>query len=534
MPTDCIPFKDTNYFSSLICNYLDEKEHLKHFYNRFPSLENFKKQMEEKEVSYSKASREVLVSSLKKQYQNIHISTNTLQNVEALKAENTFTITTGHQLNLFTGPLYFFYKIISTINLCKELKAAYPKQNFVPVYWMATEDHDFDEINFFNFEGKKIRWQRDASGAVGELDLEGLQHIAEVFASHLNTGINAESLKKLFKEAYTKHANLTAATRYLVNKLFAETGLVILDGNDTELKRLFIPYAKEELINQTSYKKVIETNQHINNLPENYKIQVNPREINLFYLKENLRERIVFEDEKFKVLNTDISWSKSELIKHLNELPERFSPNVILRPLYQEVILPNLCYIGGGGELAYWFQLKSNFEAQQVTFPMLLLRNSALLISEKQQKKLKKIDLEIADLFLKQDDLIEKVTRKHSEINIDFYQQKEFLKKQFEDLYELAKKTDKSFLGAVSAQERKQIKGLENLEKRLLKAQKRQLKEMLDRVVVLQNELFPNHSLQERQANFSEFYLEYGDQFIQQLMLNLQPLKQQFLILNLE
>jgi len=207
---------------------------------------------------------------------------------------------------------------------------------------------------------------------------------------------------------------------------------------------------------------------------------------------------------------------------------------VILRPLYQEVILPNLCYIGGGGELAYWFQLKSNFEAQQVTFPMLLLRNSALLISEKQQKKLKKIDLEIADLFLKQDDLIEKVTRKHSEINIDFYQQKEFLKKQFEDLYELAKKTDKSFLGAVSAQERKQIKGLENLEKRLLKAQKRQLKEMLDRVVVLQNELFPNHSLQERQANFSEFYLEYGDQFIQQLMLNLQPLKQQFLILNLE
>jgi uncharacterized protein YllA (UPF0747 family) len=165
---------------------------------------------------------------------------------------------------------------------------------------------------------------------------------------------------------------------------------------------------------------------------------------------------------------------------------------------------------------------------------MLLLRNSALLISAKQQKKLEKLDLEIADLFLKQDDLIEKVTRKHSEINIDFSEQKTFLKKQFKALYAIAQKTDKSFLGAVSAQERKQIKGLENLEKRLLKAQKRQLKEILDRVVALQNELFPNHSLQERQANFSEFYLEYGDQFIQQLMLNLQPLKQQFLILNLE
>ncbi|TYA54825.1 bacillithiol biosynthesis cysteine-adding enzyme BshC [Formosa maritima] len=534
MPTDCIPFKDTNYFSSLICDYLDEKEALKPFYHRFPNLESFKAQLDEKKESFSEQSRTTLVSSLKNQYQDINMSSETLQNIEALKDENTFTITTGHQLNLFTGPLYFFYKIISTINLCKDLKAAYPKQNFVPVYWMATEDHDFEEINFFNFEGKKIRWQRDASGAVGELDLEGLQHIAEVFASYLNTGIYANELKKLFKEAYTKQDNLTEATRYLVNELFSETGLVILDGNDIELKRLFIPYVKDELLNQTSFKKVSETNLHINKLPENYKIQVNPREINLFYITENLRERIVYEDGVFKVLKTDIVWSKSEIIQHLDEVPERFSPNVILRPLYQEVVLPNLCYIGGGGELAYWFQLKSNFETQQVPFPILLLRNSALLVSKKQQKKLENLDLNIADLFLNQDDLIEKLTRKLSEVDIDFSNQKAFLKKQFEDLYILAKKTDKSFLGAVSAQEKKQIKGLENLEKRLLKAQKRKLKEILDRVVSLQNELFPNQSLQERQANFSEFYLEYGDQFIQQLMLNLQPLKQEFLILNLE
>ncbi|PWI31461.1 bacillithiol biosynthesis cysteine-adding enzyme BshC [Flavobacteriaceae bacterium LYZ1037] len=534
MPSDCIPFKDTNYFSTLICNYLDEKEQLKPFYNRFPNLENFKSQIDEKRVSFQEQSRTTLVSSLKKQYQNVDVSTQTKKNIEALKDGNTFTITTGHQLNLFTGPLYFFYKIISTINLCKELKQAYPKQNFVPIYWMATEDHDFEEINYFNFEGKKIRWNRNALGAVGELDLEGLEQISELFGSHLNTSKNANELKKLFKDAYTKQDNLTEATRYMVNELFSETGLVILDGNDRELKNLFSPYVKDELLNQTSFKKVSETNQQINNLPENYKIQVNPREINLFYITKNLRERIVFEDDKYKVLNTEIVWDLSEITKVLLEHPERFSPNVILRPLYQEVVLPNLCYIGGGGELAYWFQLKSNFEAQQVPFPMLLLRNSALIVSKKQQDKLEKLELTISDLFLNQTDLIEKVTRKYSEVDIDFSNQKAFLKKQFEDLYELAKKTDKSFLGAVSAQEVKQIKGLENLEKRLLKAQKRKLKEMLDRVVILQNELFPNQSLQERQANFSEFYLEYGDQFIQQLMLNLQPLKGEFLILNLE
>ncbi|MCX7549313.1 bacillithiol biosynthesis cysteine-adding enzyme BshC [Xanthomarina sp. F2636L] len=534
MPTDCITYKDTNYFSSLICDYLDEKETLKPYYNRFPSLENFKAQIDEKKSQFSEISRTVLVESLKAQYINVETSNETEANIKSLLHKDTFTITTGHQLNLFTGPLYFFYKIISTINLCKELKAAYPQQGFVPVYWMATEDHDFEEINFFNFKGKKIRWNKNASGAVGELDLEGLQQILDQFGSHLNTGKNAETLKNLFQDAYIKCSNLTEATRFLVNELFSETGLVIIDGNDKELKRLFLPFAKEELLNQTSFRKVTETSQQLNNLTANYKIQVNPREINLFYLKENLRERIVFEDELYKVLNTNITWNKSELIKHLNEVPERFSPNVILRPLYQEVILPNLCYIGGGGELAYWFQLKSNFEAQDVTFPILLLRNSALLVSKKQQDKLEKLDVSSADLFLKQDQLLEKVTRERSAVKIDFSKQQSFLKKQFEDLYDLAEKTDKSFLGAVSAQEKKQIKGLENLEKRLLKAQKRKLKEILDRVTSLQNELFPNMSLQERQANFSEFYLEYGDQFIQQLMLNLQPLNQEFLILNLE
>lgn len=534
MPTDCIPFKDTNYFSSLICDYLDEKDSLKPFYNRFPNLENFKGQMEEKTSQFSEKSRTVLVESLKTQYQDLAASDKTIANINALLQKNTFTITTGHQLNLFTGPLYFFYKIISTINLCSELKEAYPKQDFVPVYWMATEDHDFEEINFFNFEGKKIRWHKEVSGAVGELDLEGLQKISDLFGSHLNFGKNADSLKNLFEKAYTNHSNLSEATRYLVNELFSETGLVILDGNDKELKRLFLPFAQDELLNHTAFNKVSETSRQLNEVSSDYKIQVNPREINLFYLDKNLRERIVFENETYQVLHTNISWSKDELIKHLHEAPENFSPNVILRPLYQEVILPNLCYIGGGGELAYWFQLKSNFETQQVPFPILLLRNSALLVSKKQQEKLDKLDLSIKDLFLHQNDLIEKVTRDRSELDIDFSKQKSFLKQQFEDLYALAKQTDKSFLGAVSAQEKKQLKGLDMLEKRLLKAQKRKLKEILDRVVLLQNELFPNQSLQERQANFSEFYMEYGDQFTQQLMLNLQPLKQEFLILNLE
>ncbi|MDO5968810.1 bacillithiol biosynthesis cysteine-adding enzyme BshC [Flavivirga aquimarina] len=530
MPSDCISFKKTGYFSSLICDYLNEKPELKAFYHHFPKLENFKSQIEEKSLSVSAQSRTILVDSLKQQYNDIDASDLTHKNIDALTQENTFTITTGHQLNLFTGPLYFLYKIISTINLCKELKEAYPTYHFVPVYWMATEDHDFEEINYFNFKGKKVQWNRDSKGAVGELSLEGLDDVFNLYSKELGASKNADFLRNLFNNAYINHTNLADATRYLANELFKDYGLVIIDANDANLKKQFAPFVEDELLNQTSFKSVSETNQELSRV---YNIQVNPREINLFYLTEGLRERIVFEDEVYKVLNTNISWSKSEILKHLYEVPERFSPNVIMRPLYQEVILPNLCYIGGGGELAYWFQLKKFFNKVEVPFPILLLRNSVLIKTENQQKKLKSLNISKEDIFLKRDAFINKKVREISNIDIDFSPQEEALKQQFEGLYKLAEQTDKSFLGAVKAQEAKQLKGLDKLEKRLLKAQKKVLSDQVSRMTELQNELFPNGSLQERNTNFSEFYLQYGESLIPNLIENLKPLKGEFSILTL-
>jgi bacillithiol biosynthesis cysteine-adding enzyme BshC len=524
MPSDCISYQKSGYFSKLMNDYLDEKSNLKALYNRFPKLENFSEQITEKQSNFPLENRNILVDSLIKQYQNFEASESTLNNIKLLNESNTFTITTGHQLNLFTGPLYFLYKIISTINLCEQLKKKYPNQNFVPIYWMATEDHDFEEINHFWFKGKKVIWQKESSGPVGRLSTEGLIAIFEQFSSELGIGENASYLKELFKKGYLEHSNLADATRYIANEIFKEKGLVILDGDDKNLKQLFVPYAKEELINQTSSEEVLKTNE----LLTAYKIQVNPREINLFYIEDNLRERIVFENNIYKVLNTNYSFTKSEILAELENHPEKFSPNVILRPLYQEVILPNLCYIGGGGELAYWLELKSNFKANDVTFPMLLLRNSVLIATKKQVEKANKLGLTWADLFSNQQDLISNKTKALSNFNIDFNSQKEYLKKQFEDLYTIAAKTDKSFIGAVKAQEVKQIKGLENLEKRLLKAEKRVLAEQLERMTSLQNELFPKQSLQERKANFSEYYLDFGQELIDKLFEELKPLKQEF------
>lgn len=527
-----ISYKETGYFSKIMLDYLDEKESINTFYNRFPKLDNFEAQFEEKQEHFSLEQRLVLVSSLKKQYANTDLSESTYHNINKLKSTNTFTITTGHQLNLFSGPLYFLYKIVSVINLCKELKNKYPKQNFVPIYWMASEDHDFEEIQYFNFKDQKINWEKKASGAVGRLNTEGLDEVYKEFSSLLNSGKNADELRCLFKEAYLQHDNLADASRYLVNTLFSSYGLVVVDGDDNSLKKLFKPYVLKELKEKVTFKEVKKTNEKLTTA--GYPIQVHARDINLFYIGDNYRERIEKYDKNFIVNNTSLNFSSAEdVIKNTEETNDVISGNALLRPLYQEVILPNLCYVGGGGELAYWMQLKSVFNEFKVPFPMLLMRNSALLVSEKQLQKANKLNINIDELFLSQNELISKKINERSEVDFNFDNKREQLIQNFKELKKLTLQTDPSFEGAVNAQEKKQLNGLNYLEKRLLKAEKRRMKDVVTRIELLQNELFPNQSLEERQLNFSDYYETHGASLINILLDSLNPLEPYFTVIKL-
>jgi len=530
MPNTHIPFKSTGYFSQLILDYIDRKDSVKHLYENFPDMGGFKKQIQQKRSEFSKDSREVLAKSLLHQYSNTNTSNVTIENIESLREPNTFTIVTGHQLNLFTGPLYFLYKIVSTINLCKQLKEEFPKENFIPVYWMATEDHDFQEINHFFIEDNKISWDVESTGPVGRKKTNNFEAVFNEFSNYLGGKKTSDQLKKLFIESYEKHESLTEAMRFLVNELFGLYGLVIIDGDDVSLKEQFIPFVEKELKEKYAIGAIENTNSF---LLENYKVQVNPREINLFYIENDLRERIVFENNTYKINNTTIEFTVEEILQELKLSPEKFSPNVIMRPLYQEVVLPNLCYIGGGGELAYWLQLKELFTASKISFPILLLRNSVLLASEKQGRKIKNLNLEYQNLFLKQSDLLTKVVRECCQIDLDLLKQKELLKKIFEDLKPIAETTDPSFKGALAAQEKKQLKGLHNLEKRLLKAEKRKHSDVTNRVVEIQNTLFPRKGLQERNVNFAGFYEEYGEDLIPTLLKELDPLELSFSVLEL-
>ena len=527
-----ISFEETKRFSKIITSYLDQAEQLKPFYGLYPSLENFKKQMLLKKDSYPVAHRKILVKTLKAQYTSITHSKAVAKNLTLLEKENSFTITTGHQLSLMTGPLYFLYKIVSTINLCKRLKETYPKSDFILIYWMASEDHDFEEISTFRFHNKSIRWPGKAAGAVGEMSLEDLQPALDLFKQNLGESANAKQLKKWIDESYLKSNNLSEATLRLVNILFGEYGLIVIEPQHSALKSIFKPILKEELQVNPSFKAI---NSQVEDIKKGYNTlytpQVNPREINLFYLTPNGRYRIEKNENTFHLYGTEQSFPEAEFIKLVESHPERFSPNVILRPVYQESILPNLCYIGGGGELAYWFQLNSTFEHFGIPFPILLLRNSALLYSKKLAEKIKKLNLETPDLFLKRNALLNKKIRQISNVDLDLSPLKEQLKKQFDSLHQLVKKTDASFQGAVAAQQAKQLKGINHLEKRLLKAQKRVLKDETERLVLLQEQLFPNDNLQERVLNFSSFYLELGTVFLSDLIEALDPLNPDFVLL---
>lgn len=513
----------TGQFSPLFLDYLKQKPELRKFYNQFPTVENFKSLIEGKEFSLEK--RETLARVLESQYKNagMTIPEHTKAQIQALKQANTFTVTTGHQLNLFTGPLYFIYKIVSTINLADRLKVAYPEHHFIPVYWIATEDHDFDEINYFKLDGKKYQWQTDQTGPVGAFKLD------ESFKGFFKEV--AHFVPDFFKEAYLGSETLAEAGRKYVHHLFGDKGLLIVDGNDQELKRMFVPVIKEDLIGHRPHDLANRTTAELEDM--GYKSQIYPREINFFYMKDGLRERIEKSGETFYVLNSDISFTEAEIMHLLEQHPERFSPNVVLRPLYEETILPNLAYLGGPAEVAYWLQLKPIFDYFGVQFPALMPRNFALVLDVVVQRKIDKLGLTDQDLFQSFDEWKKAFVSQHASMDITLQQEKEALSKIFEASGKNASGLDKSLGNAFEAARVRAGKIMDQLATKVRKAEEKRQGDQLRQREEIQAYLYPGGSPQERIENFMKFYLSDPD-FVESLFGFFDPLDFNFIILKKE
>ncbi len=526
--THLLDFAKTNQFSGLFLDYISQKEELREFYGNLPQLEDFEKQISLKNNNFDKAKRDVLVKALHNQYQNTENPPT--ETINLLEKETTFTITTGHQLNIYTGTLYFHYKIQTVINACKILKEKYPKYDFVPVYWMASEDHDLEEIASFNMFGKKYTWQTDQKGAVGRMNTKGLSDLG--FKEE-----KAKELGKFYKEAEMKGENLTQATRNIVHSLYQKDSLVILDGDDKDLKRLFIPIIKNELKTQNSHLYIEESSKKLNEL--GYKTQVVPREINLFYLGDNLRERIVKNEtsqnneNNFEVLDTDITFSESEIMELVESNPEKFSPNVALRPVYQEIILPNLSYTGGPGELAYWLQLKSMFDYFKVDFPILLPRNFVLFIPKVIHQKMNKTNLSFSAIFNSFDDLRIDYATQYAENDVLLENERKEVESIFDKIESKSTKSintaDISLQKSIAGEKHKVLKRIEHISKKLRKAEERKLSDAINQIKSIKENLFPNGSLQERHDNFLSFVINDED-FLDKVQEKLNPFDLRFMI----
>ncbi len=524
-----LDFSETGLLNNLVIDYLQQKDALKSFYKYPPALDSFADVIEQrKKFPFH---RHTLFSVVQQQYADVAIVNDLVkENISSLQSDNTFTVTTGHQLCIFTGPLYVLYKIISTINLAKALKEKYPAYHFVPVYWMASEDHDFGEINHIHLFNKKIEWKTEAKGMAGDLSTETIADVLKELKAVLGTSDNANKLEHLFENSYLFNSSLADAMRALTNDLFGKYGLVIVDGNEHELKNIFIPAMEEELLQQSSFEKVNATSAALEKLK--YKPQVNPRNVNLFFLAEGLRERIVqTRDGNYEVINSDIKFTKEILLDLLHKQPEKFSPNVVLRPLYQETVLPNIAYVGGPGELSYWLQYKSLFDHHKVHYPSLILRNSVLILDANAQKKLNAFGFDFKDLFRSYDDLVKEYISKNTVNKIDFEEQALQIKNIFENLSEKTTAIDPTLIATIKAEQQKSLNSLDVIDKKVAAAIKRKNETVLNQIKIITEKVFPEKIFQERYQNFIPYCIKYGEGFIEELIVQLTSTDYQLTIL---
>ena len=503
-----IGFENIDSIPKLVKDFLGHN--LEGFQEKIFDLENFKNQITEKQNSYSDNKREILYNTIFSQNQEEQMSPKQLDYLFSLKDKNTFTITTGHQLNLFTGPVFFVYKILQTIKTAEFLKSNFPEFNFVPVFWMATEDHDFDEINHFKTREHYYEIKGSAGGDVGNIKIDDTFFIQE-FEKEFKDHLYGTELIMWIKNAYKKGKTHTQAIRYLVNQLFSDYGLLTIDGNEKELKNQVKDIFRKELLSNQLFETTKNQRQF---LQENYhKVQVNPREINLFYLTET-RNRIEKINDDYFIIDTDLKFSQEEILAELENNPEKFSPNAVLRPAYQETIMPNLAYVGGNAEIMYWIELKDYFESINLPFPILIPRNSMLFLEEKTFRKIENSGLKIEDFFGNFAEVINQKILDNSEIKSLLKQKEQNLIDSFSEIKAKAELTDKSFVNLVKAEETRQLKSFKRMQKRLLKAEKIKQSEKFDQMQNLFLKVHPGGTWQERVFNFSVFYADFGKQWI--------------------
>jgi bacillithiol synthase len=500
-----ISFSETNLLPALVQDYINGKCSWLTGYENHSAFDTVLTERSARKFNH----RKLLVETLKKQQNDL--TPLQARNLDRLLSDNTYTVTTGHQLNLFTGPLYFIYKIITTIKLAENLNVKYKDKHFVPIYWMASEDHDLEEVNHTYIYGKRIEWKTNQAGAVGRMLCTGIPEVIEELKPLLGESENARKIIAILKKSYRPDITISDATRIFVNELCGKYGLLILNADNKELKKIFHPVTDDDMKNHSAFRLVNKAIEELES--KKYSVQVHPREINSFRLKDSSRERILKESEILTVQEAD-----------------SYSPNVILRTLYQETILPNVAYVGGPAEIAYWLELKRTFDYYKINYPVLVLRNSAMLLASDTSGKMQKLGLAPKDFFLPADALEKKYVLDHDH-TFSTEEEAKKIAAAFDALKKKIGEIDLTLIATVEGEKTRQLNSLVSLEEKAIRAAKKKHETAIQQIQKLKSKLFPADKLHERMENFLPYYIKYGDAFFDVLKDNFDPMATEVAIL---
>ncbi|MBI3143356.1 MAG: bacillithiol biosynthesis cysteine-adding enzyme BshC [Bacteroidetes bacterium] len=522
------PLTQTPLLRPLISDYLLSAHSVSPLYDFEPNMDGLSKALAMRKTKWN-TNREVLQSVLRRQYSEAGLGHEAVnKNIDLLGLANCYTVTTGHQLNLFGGTQYFIYKIVETINLARAAREKNPDSCVVPVFWMASEDHDFEEINHVWIQGTKHGWHSGEKGAVGRFNpAQALDVVNQLEGFWKLEPVTGSYLRQLFAQAYGM-PTLSQATRHWVHALFGHEGLVILDGDDRQLKQLFVPHMRKELHEELVFRETVPA-QHLLEL-NGYHLQVQARPINLFYLHNGGRERLTKHENGYGSADSNLWLDHSDMETILDEKPECLSPNALMRPLYQEVVLPNLAYVGGTAEIAYWLEMKEAFRAMDVFFPVLVTRSSAVWIPKRLSRKMVKLPLKWADYLGRKEDVIAKYAENHPKGQAFFALCDELCAayERMSALSSTAFHEMKLLSGTVAAEKRKEIKKLRHDLRKTIKAKH-------DAEMLLVHQAFdlyyPQGIFQERRDTFLGTYMAMGQAYFQTLLAELQPMGHQVLVL---
>lgn len=536
-----VEFNKLPNFNNLYLDYINagEEELAKQmpFFNAmYRDNEDFFKVIDDKVHNYNTSryfDKNNLIDILKHQNVTFGGDEYTAANIEKLSEDNTFAVVTGQQVGLYTGPVYTILKTVTAVKLAKDLHERFPQFNFVPVFWLEAEDHDIDEadhtyiidrqnelvrIGFEQQDNNTDETNKRGTPPVGSIVFgEMINSINEQLRSSLIDTDFKDKIMNLVTKHYREDNDYKTAFAGLMNEIFKGYGVIFIDPSDIEIKRLLKPVFEKELTSSPKLCESIITQSA--ELEKHYDLQVKPKVINMFLLHNGNRLLIEPRDGgKFALKNSKKRFENDELMNLLEESPELFSPNVVLRPVCQDYLLPTAVYIGGPGEISYFAQLKPAYRHYDITMPVIFPRVSSSIVEGKISKFLNNFNVKFEDIF-HHSFLVSKVVDKLSEIKVEeeINRYVDELNKIFYDMKNMTVKVDQSLLNIVDNMKEKTKQNLEQFKGKLINAQAKKSETTTTQIDKVTNNIFPNHNLQERVINIIYFLNKYDDSFIKKL-----------------